>query len=63
MSIAVVKIIRDGALINYWIDREKKLYKFKKKHNVNHYSIYSVMIASVVKRFNRIFKNEMWTTR
>jgi len=27
---------------------------------VNHYSMYSVIIASVVKRFNRTLKNDIW---
>ncbi|XP_067208491.1 uncharacterized protein [Linepithema humile] len=31
-----------------------------KKHGINHYSTYSVMKASVVERFNRTLKNEMW---
>ena len=30
-----------------------------KKHNVNHYSTYSTLKASVVERFNRMLKNDM----
>jgi len=32
------------------------------KHGINHYSTYSVMKASVVERFNRTLKNDMWKT-
>lgn len=31
-----------------------------KKHNINHYSTYSVMKASIVERWNRTLKNDMW---
>ncbi|XP_018343025.1 PREDICTED: uncharacterized protein LOC108749032 [Trachymyrmex septentrionalis] len=31
-----------------------------KKHNVNHYSTYSTLKASVVERFNHTLKNDMW---
>jgi len=34
--------------------------KLLKKYNINHYFIYSVMKASVVERFNRMLKNDMW---
>jgi len=30
------------------------------KHGINHYSMYSVMKVSVVERFNRTLKNDMW---
>ncbi|RLU15684.1 hypothetical protein DMN91_011439 [Ooceraea biroi] len=30
------------------------------KHGINHYSTHSVMKASIVERFNRTLKNEMW---
>jgi len=30
------------------------------KHDINHYSTYSVLKASVVERFNRTLKNDMW---
>ncbi|XP_018360506.1 PREDICTED: uncharacterized protein LOC108759522 [Trachymyrmex cornetzi] len=33
-----------------------------KRYNINHYSTYSVMKASVVERFNRTLKNNMWKT-
>jgi len=46
-------------------DRGKKFYnvnvqKLMKKHDINHYSTYSVIKASVVERFNRTLKNDMW---
>ncbi|XP_050453273.1 uncharacterized protein LOC126852477 [Cataglyphis hispanica] len=46
-------------------DKEKEFYnaevrKFAEKHRVNHYSMYSVMKASIVERFNRTLKNSMW---
>ncbi|XP_066585615.1 uncharacterized protein [Prorops nasuta] len=31
-----------------------------KKHTINHYSTYSIMKASIVKRFTRTLKNDMW---
>ena len=34
--------------------------RFLKKYNINHYSSYSVMKASIVERFNRTLKNDMW---
>ncbi|XP_036148480.1 uncharacterized protein LOC118647535 [Monomorium pharaonis] len=34
--------------------------KILKKHDINHYSSYSVMKASVVEQFNRTLKNDMW---
>jgi len=34
--------------------------KILKKYDVNHYSMYSTLKASVVERFNRTFKNDMW---
>jgi len=36
------------------------LQQLLKKHNINHYSTYSVLKASVVERFNRTLKNDMW---
>jgi len=30
------------------------------KHGINHYSTYSLMKASIVERFNRTLKNDMW---
>jgi len=33
--------------------------KILKKHDVNHYSTYSTLKASVVERFNRTLKNDM----
>ena len=34
--------------------------KILKKHDINHYSTYSTLKASVVERFNRTLKNDMW---
>ena len=34
--------------------------KILKKHDVNHYSTYSTLKASVVERFNRTLKNDIW---
>ena len=50
---------------NLQTDRGKEFYntdfqKLVEKHNINHYSTYSVMKASVVERFNRTLKNDMW---
>ena len=33
-----------------------------KRYNINHYSTYSMMKASVVERFNCTLKNNMWKT-
>ncbi|XP_014480069.1 PREDICTED: uncharacterized protein LOC106747229 [Dinoponera quadriceps] len=50
---------------NLQTDQGKEFYnadvqKLTKKLNVNHYSTYSVMKASVVERFNCTLKNDMW---
>lgn len=50
---------------NFQTDHGKEFYnsnvkKLMEKYNVNHYSTYSVMKASVVERFNRTLKNNMW---
>ncbi|XP_018403204.1 PREDICTED: uncharacterized protein LOC108780109 [Cyphomyrmex costatus] len=64
---AIAKIIRDDRRCpkNLQTDKGKEFYnsdvqKLLKKHNINHYSMYSVMKASVVERFNRTLKNDMW---
>ena len=64
---AFSKIFLDHKRIpkNLQTDRGKEFYngdfqKLVKKHNINHYSTYSIMKASVVERFNRTLKNEMW---
>ncbi|XP_071646745.1 uncharacterized protein [Temnothorax longispinosus] len=46
-------------------DKRKEFYnanvqKLLKKHNIKHYSTYSVMKASVVERYNGTLKNDMW---
>jgi len=61
-----MKIIRGGRCpANLQTDQGKEFYnadmqRLIKKHNINHYSTYSIMKASVVERFNRTLKNEMW---
>lgn len=67
MSDTIAKIIRDDGRCpkNFQTDRGKEFYnanvqKLVKKHSINHYSTYSVMKASVVERFNRTLKNNMW---
>ena len=67
MSKTIAKIIRDDKRCpkNFQTDKGKEFYnenvqKLLKKHNINHYSTYSVMKASVVERFNRTLKNNMW---
>ena len=66
MAIAIAKIIRDDGRCpkNLHTDRRNEFYnsavqKFLKKYNINHHSMYSVMV-SVVERFNRTLKNDMW---
>lgn len=67
VTTAIATIIRDDGRCpkNLQTDRGKEFYngnvqKLLKKHNVNHYSTYSIMKASVVERFNRTLKNDMW---
>jgi len=48
---------------NFAINMGKNFYKANvqkllKKHNINHYSIYSIMKAFVVERFNRMLYME-----
>ena len=67
MATAIAKIIRDDR--RYPEDLQTDIYtgkefyniKLLKKHNINYYSIYSIMKASVVKRFNRIEKRYVET--
>jgi len=67
VAIAIAKIIQNDGRCpkNLQTDRGKECYnanmqKLLKKHDINHYSTYSVMKASVVKRFNCTLKNNMW---
>jgi len=67
VATVIAKIIRDDKRCpkNLQTDRGKEFYnanvlKLLKKHGINHYSTYSVMKASVVERFNRTLKNDMW---
>src|SRR5215469_10815540 len=64
---AIAKIIRDDRRCpkNLQTDMGKEFYnanvqKLFKEYNINHYSTYSVMKASIVERFNRTLKNNMW---
>ncbi|XP_020298538.1 uncharacterized protein LOC109862805 [Pseudomyrmex gracilis] len=43
-----------------WAIPLKNVQTLMKKHTINHYSTYSVMKASIVKRFKRTLKNDMW---
>jgi len=64
---AITEIIRKSGRHpkNLQTDIGKKFYnadvqRLVNKHGINHYSMYSVMKASVVERFNRTLKNDMW---
>ena len=64
---AITEIIRDSKRCprNIQTDMGKEFYnadvqRLMRKHNINHYSTYSVLKASVVERFNRTLKNDMW---
>ena len=64
---AFSKIFREDARCpkNLQTDNGKEFYnshmqELAKRRNINHYSTYSVMKASVVERFNRTLKNDMW---
>ena len=64
---ALSKIFRENARHpkNLQTDEGKEFYNANVRHildeyRVNHYSTYSVMKASVVERFNRTLKNDMW---
>jgi len=50
---------------NLQTDKGKEFYNaevrgFVEKREINHYSTYSVLKASIVERFNRTLKNSMW---
>jgi len=64
---AIARIIRESERCpkNLQTDMGKEFYnadvqRLVKKHGINHYSTYSVLKASVVERFNRTLKNNMW---
>ncbi|XP_024868142.1 uncharacterized protein LOC112452256, partial [Temnothorax curvispinosus] len=64
---AIAEIIRDSGRCpsNLQTDMGKEFYntdvqRLVRKHGINHYSTYSVMKVSVVERFNRTLKNNMW---
>jgi len=65
MADAIAEIIRASGRCpkNLQTDMGKEFYKadvqkILKKHDVNHYSTYSTLKASVVERFNRTLKND-----
>lgn len=67
VAAALSRIFREDARCprNLQTDKGKEFYNTDVKailtrRNVNHYSTYSVMKASVVERFNRTLKNDMW---
>jgi hypothetical protein len=64
---AIAEIIRHSGRCpsNLQTDMGKEFYntevqRLMRKHGINHYSTYSVLKASVVERFNRTLKNDMW---
>lgn len=67
VSDAISQIFQSSSRIprNLQTDLGKEFYNtlFKnimKKHNINHYSSYSFLKASIVERFNRTLKEKMW---
>ncbi|KMQ83264.1 hypothetical protein RF55_20493 [Lasius niger] len=61
---AIAEIIRDSKR-NIQTNMGKEFYNadvqwLMRKHDINHYSTYSVLKALVVERFNRTLKNDMW---
>jgi len=67
MTNAIAEIIRKSGRRpkNLQTDMGKEFYnadvqRLVNKHGINHYSTYSVMKASIVERFNRTLKNDMW---
>ena len=64
---AIAEIVRESERCpkNLQTDMGKEFYNadvqnILKKHNINHYSTYSTLKASVAERFNRTLKNDMW---
>lgn len=66
VSLALLKVFKQGRVPkNLQTDNGKEFYNsnFKelmKQYNVNHYSTYSTLKASVCERFNRTLKTSMW---
>jgi len=67
MAEAITETIRKSKRCpkNLQTDMGKEFYNtdvqgLLKKHNINHYSTYSMLKASVVEQFNRTLKNDMW---
>lgn len=67
MGTTIAKIIHDHSRYpkNLQTDKGREFYnvnvqRLMEKYNINHYSTYSIMKASVVERFNRTLKNNMW---
>lgn len=65
-TIAMKSIFNQGRIPkNLHVDRGKEFYNSQfealmKRHNVNMYSTYSNLKASICERFNRTLKNKMW---
>ncbi|XP_029659641.1 uncharacterized protein LOC115233394 [Formica exsecta] len=65
---AIAEIIRDSKRYpkNMQTDMGKEfrrnidVQRLMRKHDINHYSTYSMLKASIVERFNRTLKNDMW---
>lgn len=66
VTFAMKSIFKEGRIPkNLQTDDGKEFYNknFKnlmKNNNINHYSTYSIMKASIVERFNRTLKEKMW---
>ncbi|RLU15422.1 hypothetical protein DMN91_012416 [Ooceraea biroi] len=67
VAATIAGIIRESKRCpkNLQTDQGKEFYntnvqRLMRKHNINHYSTYSVLKASIVERFNRTLKNNMW---
>ncbi|KAL6420582.1 hypothetical protein ACFW04_014630 [Cataglyphis niger] len=62
---AIINKIARGYPRNMQTNMGKEFYntdveRLMKKHDINHYFTYSMLKASVVERFNRTLKNDMW---
>ncbi|XP_066601741.1 uncharacterized protein [Prorops nasuta] len=66
VTAALLKILKSGRCPkNLQTDDGKEFYNsdfqsLMKKHGINHYSTYSVLKATIVERWNRTLKTEMW---
>jgi len=67
VALLIARILQDDKRCpnNLQTDKGKEFYNTNvqnllKKYSINHYSTYSTIKASVVERFNRTLKNNMW---